>query len=339
MHLSKLILATFIVGILSVQYLNANAAPDNATASDKPVYAQSNGKADLPTPNNTKTLDTNQKRGAFSDFNRKKYARNLDGPLLPDDERFTGLVQPSQEVVLNAPRNGKLMTIDVEEIQTVKEGELLASMDDRIQKVRVAAARLRAKASAEGRRLQFALQEAEILLDRIQTTFDQGAASEWEVRRTQLQRDQAIAAVDREKEAKEQAAEELALEIEALEQLRIRAPFDGVIVRIATEAGASLTDNDQILSMVKLDPLEAQMFLPTQLYGKIKVGQQFVFQGEAPVSKKLMGTLKTIEPIVDSASGTFRCVFTIPNADKSLPAGFSIRLIWPQPEGKTASAE
>lgn len=304
MHLSKVILATLIIGIFSLHYLNAQS-------QDKSTIVSDNANTGI-LPNQTLNSDS--------------------------DVRFQGLVQPSKEVILNAPRNGKLMTVHVEESQPVKKGQILASMDDRVQLVRVKAAELKSDATAELRRLQFALQEGEILLDRIQTTFRQGAASEWEVRRTQLQRDQAIAALDAEKERHKLALQELSLEKEVLEQLRVRAPFDGVIVRIATEAGASLTDNDQIMSMVSLHPLEADMFLPTELYGKLKIGQKYTMRASTPINRELVGTLKTIEPVIDSASNTFRCVFTIPNEDLSLPAGFLVRLIWPQPE-KTAQAD
>lgn len=247
------------------------------------------------------------------------------------DERFRGLVVPSKEVILNAPRNGKVMTINVEESDEVKQGDALAVMDNRVQHVRVAAAQLRVSQTATLRRALFALQEMQILLDRIQITREQDAAGEWEVRRTQLQRDQAQAAYDAEKENAAQAKEELNLEEEVLEQHVIRAPFDGVVIRIATEAGATLTDSDPIVRLAALDVLEAQLYLPVELFGKLQVGQTYQMLAEEPVSRMLEGKLKTIEPIVDPASRTFRCVFEIANTDKKMPAGFLVRLTWPQP--------
>ena len=246
------------------------------------------------------------------------------------DERFRGLVTPNKQVVISAPLDGIVAEIPVEEGDEVEEGQLIVQMDDAIQRVAVLSAKLQAEAKAEIRRAQLALQESEILLEKIQDAFEGNAASEWEVRRTRLQRDQAEAALDAAKEQKTLAQENLKLEQERLARYRLTAPFDGRVIRTIAEEGATVAQTEEIVMVAQLDPLEGQLFLPVELYGQLTVGESYQLEAEDPVNQQLTGKLKTIDPIIDAASRTFRCVFTIENPESTLPAGFTVRLVWPQ---------
>jgi len=242
--------------------------------------------------------------------------------------RLRGLALPVKQVVLNAPMAGILAELLVEEGDDVAVDQLLARIDDRIQLAEVEARRLQAESQTEIRHAELALEEAQIMLDNIETIQKQGAASDWEVRRARLQRDQADAAVDAAKEQHVLAQVVLQREQERLALHHIKAPFAGRIIRTQAEVGVSLTTDSPILSLSALETLEAQIFLPVDLYGKLAQGQAYELDAGKPVNRVLTGSLKNIDSIVDPASQTFRCVFTIDNADKALPAGFAVRLVW-----------
>ncbi len=251
-------------------------------------------------------------------------ARAADPAAAPEalssqsDERFRGLVTPSKQVILGAPLDGLIKDVVIEENTPVKAGDILVQMDDELQVNAVELARL------EVVKNELALGEAEIQYDRIQELAKSNAAQEWEVRRNKLQRDSAEVAVQRAKET-------LKLEQAKLSKYKLTAPFDGIVTRIATEDGGSLRQGEQMLTLVALAPLEAQTFLPVELYGVLKAGQMYQVEAQEPVNRRIVARLKTFEPVIDSASRTFRCIFEIDNPDGQLPAGFSIRLIWPQP--------
>jgi len=234
-------------------------------------------------------------------------AQSDDGSLSlnPEDERLRGLVRPSKQVKLNAPLDGRVETISVVEGQHVEAGAELARMDDAIQKAVVAAARMRAENDAEIRRQKLLLEEADIQLDRMTELEKTGAAQEWELRRQRLQRDANAAALDAAKNEKQLAEQNVRLEEAKLERYSILAPFDGMVVRIDTEAGASLTNRDTILTFFQMDPLEAVLFLPVELYGKLEPGGTYQFIAEEPVNTELTGTLKTIEPSSTPRAGRF----------------------------------
>jgi RND family efflux transporter MFP subunit len=244
----------------------------------------------------------------------------------PDLGRYEGIAYPSKQVVLNAPIDGKVAAILIEEGERVKKGDLLAQMDDAEQQVVVASARLQSESDAEVARAQFALDEAIILLERATETYQKDAASEWEVRRAQLQKDQAEADLRIAQDRQALAKVNLELEEARLERMRVPAPFDGEVIEHSAEPGATLTRTDPILAVAALDPLEAHINLPVSVFGKLEVGKTYQLEAGDPINAVLPGKLKHIYRIIDTASETVRCVFTIDNPDAELIAGFPVRM-------------
>jgi len=244
----------------------------------------------------------------------------------PDLSRFEGIAYPSKQVVLNAPVDGKLSAIFFEEGDTVRSGDLLAQMDDAEQSVVVASARLQAESRAEVRRAKFALDEAVILLERATETFQKNAASEWEVRRAQLQRDQADADLQIAQDRKALAGANLKLEEARLNRLRLLAPFDGEVIEHNAEPGATLTQTDPVLAVADLDPLEVHINLPVTVFDRLNVGSVYQLDAGDPINVTIPGKLKHVYRIIDTASETVRCIFTIDNPDAQLIAGFPVRL-------------
>ncbi|MCC7146716.1 MAG: efflux RND transporter periplasmic adaptor subunit [Phycisphaeraceae bacterium] len=250
-------------------------------------------------------------------------------------DRLEGLALPVKQVTLNGPMSGILAELLVEEGDRVEEGSVLARMDDRLQQATVMGAQLQAESETEIRKSELARDDAQITLERSEEARAADAASDWEVRRARLQRDHAQATLEQAQEQKELAKVKLKLEEERLSLFYVKAPFSGRIVRLFSEAGVTLTTDDKMLAMAKIDELEAQIFLPVDFYGKLTIGQDYSLKAMEPVNQTLSGKLKTVDPIIDPASRTFRCVFTINNKDESLPAGFAVRLLWNTPPPAT----
>lgn len=248
-------------------------------------------------------------------------------PATPGDVGlFQGVVRPSRQVTLAAPVGGILMELLVEKGDRVEEKQVVARMDDELQKLVTDSARLQAESDTEIEAEKLAAEEARIMHDLAADAFRKGGASEWEVRRAKLQWDQSEAAVKAAHEKKQLAMVNLRLEEEKLSRYRLRAPFTGIVDDIAFEEGATLGTSDKILTLKMYDPLEAELFLPASLYGRLRIGQTYTLIPDQPSIGPLEGRLRFISQDFDSASQTFRCVFTIPNPDWKLPAGFMVRL-------------
>lgn len=247
-------------------------------------------------------------------------------PDAPDLSRFEGIAYPSKQVTLNAPIDGKLMEILFEEGDPIHQGDLLARMDDTEQRVVVESARLQSESEAEINKAKFALDEALVMLERATETFQKDAASEWEVRRAQLQKDQADADLRIAQDRKMLAGVNLELEQARLNRLRVLAPFDGEVIERKAEPGATLTRTDPVLIVAALNPLEAHINLPVGVFDRLKVGRVYQLDAGDPINSTLPGKLKHVYRIIDTASETVRCVFTIDNPDAKLIAGFPVRL-------------
>lgn len=257
-------------------------------------------------------------------------------------QRAEGTVQPSKEVVLNAPVAAVLGTMNVREGDRVGADEPLALMDDGLQQVAVKAALLEAESDTAIENAKLVLQDTQIQLDRIRESETRGAASEWEVRRAELQVKVEAANLKQTQEQQMLARVNLELERQRLKRYAVLAPFAGRVLRVAAQAGASLTQQDPILSLVALHPLEAVFHLPATSYGQLKTGKEYPLDLTLELSegKPITARLINIDPVIDPASQTFRVVFEIDNADESMPAGFPVYLSLPdKAPTPTAAAE
>jgi len=237
-----------------------------------------------------------------------------------------GLTRPGREVVLSAPFEGVLMDLYVDEGQTVAKGELLGTMDDRVAKAAVASAGAKAQADADVAYARLELSLAELLLKRTKESHASKAASPHELDEARIRRDQAAASLKSAEQAKRIAERNLTLEQTRLENHRIRAPFAGRVTRVYTDSGATIATSDDVLKLVSLRTLHAELFLPVELYGVLQAGESCSLTASEPVSGAIEATLLTAEPIIDPATRTFRCVFEIHNPDENLPAGFTVQL-------------
>ncbi|BAM03666.1 hypothetical protein PSMK_15070 [Phycisphaera mikurensis NBRC 102666] len=240
-------------------------------------------------------------------------------------ERVQGLVDPGREVTLGSPLDAIVAELPYQEGDRVPEGEAVVLMDDRLQAVEVEKARLRAEAEAPIAEASAVLAEQEIILARKEDAMAGSAANEWEVRQARLQRDQAAARLQDAEDQRKLAMTELRLQEEMLHRHRVRSPFDGRVTRRHVEPGTNLQRGQEILSLVSLDPLLARVYLPIEMFGRLKVGEVYPLEPDFVISRETIpGRLIAIDPVIDSASRTFRCLFEIENDQEKLPAGFVV---------------
>ena len=114
---------------------------------------------------------------------------------------------------------------------------------------------------------------------------------------------------------------------EVLAQREIRSPVNGIVVDVRLRPGELTSSNqkDPIVKVMQIDPLNVELILPVQHYGRIKAGQRAWVLPEAPVGGKYMARVEVVDPVLDAASGTFGVRLTLPNSDRRIPAGLKCR--------------
>ena len=150
----------------------------------------------------------------------------------------TGYVTARRRATVSSKITGKIVEIFVEEGMAVKEGDVLARLDDETQRAAVALAQAQAEAARRSvSESEVRLTEARINLERVSKLVKVGYSTAAEV-------DAARAAVDsleaRIRAAREQvrvAERQIALEKTNLDSFVIRAPFDGVAISKDAQPG------------------------------------------------------------------------------------------------------
>lgn len=127
---------------------------------------------------------------------------------------------------------------------------------------------------------------------------------------------------------------------EAFEVLRlrtIRSPIDGIIADVSVDPG-EFVDEEEMLRIVQIDPLNVEVVVPVSLYGQIAKGQIAEVRPEPPFDRPFEARVEIVDRVVDAASGTFGLRLELPNPEGALPAGLKCMVRFPQKE-KTSSKD
>ena len=240
-------------------------------------------------------------------------------------EGFHCVITPSQTVELGSPVPGQLQDVLVDRSDTVKKGQLVATLDSRLELASQDIARFRAA------------QETQVSLRKAAYDIDSRTAE----RLNSLAASKVASAQDKDRAAREarlsawrlqQARDDLnlyALELAranaALERRRIRSPIDGKVLARLHNPGEYIED-EPLMRIVKLDPLYIEAILPMRLFGAVKAGMQAEVFPELDGSSSHKATVVLVDPMGDAGSGTFGTRLSLPNPDNRIPAGVKCRM-------------
>ncbi len=109
-----------------------------------------------------------------------------------------------------------------------------------------------------------------------------------------------------------------------LENINIRAPFDGVFERRDAEIGDYLAPGQSCGIVAELDPLIVSANVSEKDIARVSVG----LKGRARIAsgQSFTGTVRYIDPIADAATRTFRIELQVDNAKGELRAGMTADL-------------
>ncbi len=234
--------------------------------------------------------------------------------------RYDCLIVPDQSAELGAEVRGVLSSISVERGERVTANQVVAELNSELERASVALARARAEMETDVRqsevRLAFAARQRVRILD----LFGKKAIPESDM--DQAETDVLLAELNLEQARSNQRLAELEYErtLAALEQRRIRAPFDGVVVQRFMSVG-ELVERESVLEVASVNPLRVDAVLPVMVLGSVEVGSVARVFPEAPVGGELAATVTIVDAVVDAASGTFGVRLSLPNPEYKLSGG------------------
>ena len=235
------------------------------------------------------------------------------------------------QVDLTSQRDGVVISVSKDEGNTVKSNDVLAQLDDRTlqqelikarndlkvsqNNVKYKEAELKAKSAAYRRQQQLREFGLSSQADLEAAEFDAKGA-EYDLYSCQAQVESSQAEIHR-------------IEIE-IDQMRVHAPFSGVVVRRYIREGQSIAKGDKCFRVSQLSPLQVQFQVPESLGRRPERGAAVGLSLVGDSNRSLTAHVVKVSPTVDPASDSYDVVAQLSGTDLSdLRPGMAVRVDWP----------
>ena len=235
------------------------------------------------------------------------------------------LIQPYQEAEIGSQVIGVLDRVLVERGDFVTKGQPVAQLNSDVERAHLAAAKVRAEASAD---LKAAASNREFTRKKKLRTEDlykknfvsqqasDQAATEDQVADMKLRQAQ---------EQQRVAVQEYALAQAQLAQRTIRSPLNGVVVERYLSDGERIEEK-AVLKVATIDPLRVEVIVPAMYFSKIKTGMSATVKPEVSEAEPRGAKVTVVDRVIDAASNSFRVRLELPNPNYQLPPGLRCKV-------------
>jgi membrane fusion protein (multidrug efflux system) len=261
---------------------------------------------------------------------------------------------PEEEVTLSVDQPSTIAKVHVDLGDRVRVGQVVVSLDDREDRLRVEQAQAaleaaqraldRARATVDASRANIArakavMADAEANYKRFEELWKEGAVAarerdatqrEFDVGRASLEASEAQLASDQEAARNaaaqvEQAKASLEFNKKRLGDNLIRSPVHGAVKRKLTAAGEAIKEKTPVIILVVTDPLRFQGTIPERFSPRVAVGQPVTVRVEAYRDRTFPGRISRISPAVETESRSLLLEALVPNPKGELKPGFFAR--------------
>jgi RND family efflux transporter MFP subunit len=245
---------------------------------------------------------------------------------------FDCLIEPFRTVEIRSPVVGVIDQVHVQRGGNVRRGQLLVSLDSRLQKAATEMARYKAAMDGQTQAAEGRVDHSSSKLKRKSELAEKRYGSVQDAEDAEAESRLAKADLQAARESRELAQREYEYAAAELAQRQIVSPIDGIVVDQSMFPGelAGVGDGKAyILKLAQVDPLRVKAILPMALYSKIKYGMRAQVTPEKPMEGRYTATVTSIDGLIDAASGTFQVRLDLGNAKGSLPGGLKCRVTMP----------
>ncbi len=219
---------------------------------------------------------------------------NIERQDISSNFHTTATLESRNEAEIITRVTGIIEELSVEEGDFVKKGQLLAKVD--------------------ARRYQLALDKAEAEL----------AGLDQELKRLSLMAEKQLVSAQASDKLKYQhraaiAAKELAAL--DLKDSQVVAPISGYISQRFIKTGHFTQGYQKLFHIVDQSSLQAVVYLPEHQLSYVQLGQQALLQFSARQGKQFLAKVRSISPVIDSRSGTFKVILSLDNDELQLKPG------------------
>jgi len=245
-------------------------------------------------------------------------------------ETFDCLIKPYVVVHISSGVEGILETVTVDRGDLVKQGQVLARLESSAEQAIVARARAQATMEAPIKSNQARLELSTSQLSRHKGLHQKALIADDKMEEAEATRRLAELSLRETLEKRRLAELELQHATAELARRTIKSPITGVVVERLRHPGEFANENP-ILTLAQMHPLHVEVFVPVHLLGQVG-GMRAEVMPEPPLNSIYEARVKTIDRVVDAASGMFGVRLELPNHNYRIPAGLKCQVRF-QPSG------
>jgi RND family efflux transporter MFP subunit len=235
------------------------------------------------------------------------------------EKTFVGVVRARREIDLAFRVGGKVVQRKVEVGDRVVPGDLIARIDPEDLKLELESARAEL-AAATANLAQTSAEDG-----RYRSLTAKGAASNAELDRKSLAKDEAIGRLERAKRALELAENRLSY-------ADLMSDTAGVVVSTSAEPGQVVSSGQTIVRVARLDEKEALVALPETALAAARSAAAGVTLWADP-NRRIAAHLRELSPQADPASRTYAARFTLDGADETVALGMTATVVLTPKDG------
>ena len=234
---------------------------------------------------------------------------------------------PSADVTLSFVQPGLVADIHLREGDRVQKDMIVVKLDDTVEDAQVQQLKAESENTTRIDAAEASLAQKRVDLERLKKAASMNAATDLEVQHAVLDVRIADLSLALARFEHEQAVRKYAEGQMRVERMRLISPIDGIVQQVHVEKGESVNALDEVIRLVRIDPLWIDASLPMAQAAQIKAGQSMHVQYARTPDKTVVGKVLHVAPVADAASGTLKARIEVPNPAER-PAG---EYVWISP--------
>jgi RND family efflux transporter MFP subunit len=260
----------------------------------------------------------------------------------------SGYVTAGRQATVSSKITGKVVEVLVEEGMAIREGQVLARLDDVNARQQLALAE--AQLASQRRSLtetQVRLREAELNRQRMRRLRDQGVGTQADLDAAEAEVDSLKARLDLGRQEVEVAARQVALRRQDLEDTVIRAPFSGVAVSKDAQPGEMISPvsagggftRTGICTLVDMSSLEIEVDVNEAYIQRVRPGQEAEATLDAYPDWQIPSRVIMPVPTADRQKATVRVRLAFEQLDPRILPDMGVKVAFlSEPRSEEAAA-
>ncbi len=258
----------------------------------------------------------------------------------------SGYVIARREATVSSKVTGKIIEVLIEEGMAVTNGQLLARLDDSNVRASLAVARAELESTkASVGETRALLRQAELELERTQRLASKGIAPQADLDQAESEADSLKARLSRQERDVGAAERQIALWQQQVEDMLIRAPFDGIVTTKNAQPGEIISPvsagggftRTGIGTIVDMHSLEIEIDVNESYITRVEPGQPVEATLDAYPDWRIPCKVIAIIPTADRQKSTVKVRVAFDALDPRILPEMSVKVAFRQAETETAT--